>query len=122
MDCCEACFRCSTRFDEQRSTAQQQAFVTQALTDTDRRVAEGQSRGARFLLARLLWHDVLAGWHLTWSRRRACDPALQQAIEAVFDTRRRHLRPRQKLGTDMREIWMMQPRFERQAEVTPRAR
>ena len=40
-------------------------------------------------------------------------PALQQAIDAVFDARIGDISGRGKLAADMREIWLMQPRFER---------
>jgi hypothetical protein len=40
-------------------------------------------------------------------------PALQQAIDAVFDARIGDISGRGKLAADMREIWQMQPRFER---------
>jgi poly(A) polymerase len=40
-------------------------------------------------------------------------PALQQAIDAVFDARIGDISGRGKLAADMREIWTMQPRFER---------
>jgi poly(A) polymerase len=45
-------------------------------------------------------------------------PALQQAIDAVFDARIGDISGRGKLGADMREIWMMQPRFERRQANT----
>jgi len=105
-------------YDEQRSTAQQQAFVTQALTDTDRRVAEGKAVAPSFLLACLLWHDVLSGWQQRKAAGEHVIPALQQAIDAVFDARIGDISGRGKLGTDMREIWMMQPRFERRQSNT----
>src|SRR6185295_5029628 len=38
-------------------------------------------------------------------------PALSQAIDAVFDARIGDISGRGKLATDMREIWLMQPRF-----------
>ena len=40
-------------------------------------------------------------------------PALQQAVDAVFDARIGDISGRGKLAADMREIWLMQPRFER---------
>ena len=40
-------------------------------------------------------------------------PALQLAIDAVFDARIGDISGRGKLAADMREIWMMQPRLER---------
>jgi poly(A) polymerase len=45
-------------------------------------------------------------------------PALQQAIDAVFDARVGDISGRGKLGADMREIWMMQPRLERRQTNT----
>jgi poly(A) polymerase len=60
-----------------------------------------------------------------WSAlREAGDPAypaLQQAVEAVFDARIGDISGRGKLAADMREIWLMQPRFERRSGNTPRA-
>ena len=109
-------------FDEARSTpqehAQQQAFIHQALQDTDRRVNEGKPVAPSFLLACLLWHDVLAGWRKNQDAGEHLVPALQQAIDAVFDARIGDISGRGKLGADMREIWMMQPRFERRQANT----
>ena len=48
-------------------------------------------------------------------------PALQQAIDAVFDARIGDISGRGKLAADMREIWLMQPRFERRSGSTPYA-
>jgi poly(A) polymerase len=95
------------------------AFIDAALADTDRRVAEDKSVAPSFLLACMLWHEVLAGWE----RRKAAGvppfPALQEAVDAVFDARIGDISGRGKLGADMREIWMMQPRFERRTGSTP---
>jgi poly(A) polymerase len=40
-------------------------------------------------------------------------PALQEAIDEVFEARIGDVSGRGKLAADMREIWMMQPRFEK---------
>ncbi|GCL65039.1 polynucleotide adenylyltransferase PcnB [Pseudaquabacterium pictum] len=109
-------------FDESRSTpeefARQQAFIRQALQDTDRRVGEGKPVAPSFLLACLLWHDVQAGWRKNQAAGEHPAPALQQAIDAVFDARIGDISGRGKLGADMREIWMMQPRLERRQANT----
>ena len=105
-------------FDASRSTPQQQEFIRQALADTDRRVAEGKPVAPSFLLACLLWHDVLAGWQQRQADGEPAVPALQQAVDAVFDARIGDISGRGKLGADMREIWMMQPRFERRQANT----
>jgi len=105
-------------YDEARSTPRQQTFVKLALADTDRRVAEDKAVAPSFLLACLLWHDVLAGWQQRKDAGEHLVPALQQAIDAVFDARVGDISGRGKLGADMREIWMMQPRFERRQANT----
>ena len=109
-------------FDESRGSPQEreqkQAFIRLALQDTDRRVAEDKPVAPSFLLASLLWHDVLAGWRRNQAAGEHLVPALQQAIDAVFDARIGDISGRGKLGADMREIWMMQPRFERRQSNT----
>jgi len=105
-------------YDELRSTPQHEAFVAQALADTDRRVAEGKTVVPSFLLACLLWHDVLVGWQQRKAAGEHVIPALQQAIDAVFDARIGDISGRGKLAADMREIWMMQPRLERRQANT----
>jgi poly(A) polymerase len=95
------------------------SFVKAALADTDRRVGEGKPVAPSFLLACVLWADVRDGW----AQRLACKeqpfPALQDAIDEVFDARIGDVSGRGKLAADMREIWMMQPRFEKRVGSTP---
>ena len=98
-----------------------EALVQLALADTDRRVAEGKSVAPSFLLACMLWRDVLEGWQRLKQRGEPPFPALEQAIDAVFDARIGDISGRGKLATDMREIWMMQPRLERRAGNGPLA-
>jgi poly(A) polymerase len=90
-----------------------QNFIRLALEDTDRRVSEGRSVVPSFLLACLLWHDVQGRWSALRAAGEGAFPALQQAIDAVFDARIGDISGRGKLAADMREIWQMQPRFER---------
>jgi poly(A) polymerase len=94
-------------------------FIELALADTDRRVGEGKPVAPSFMLACMLWHDVLAQWAQTRQRGEAPFPALQQAVDAVFDARIGDISGRGKLGADMREIWMMQPRFDRRVGSSP---
>jgi len=99
--------------DEAHRHDGREKFVQLALADTDRRVGEGKPVAPSFMLACLLWHDVQTGWT---KRRAAGEPAfqaLQQAIDTVFDARIGDISGRGKLAADMREIWQMQPRFER---------
>ena len=89
------------------------AFIDLALQDTDRRVGEGKPVAPSFLLACLLWHEVLGRWTMLKEAGESPFPALQQAIDAVFEARIGDISGRGKLAADMREIWQMQPRLER---------
>lgn len=90
-----------------------QRFIRLALEDTDQRVAEGRSVAPSFLLACLLWHDVQKRWAALRDAGEAPFPALSAAIDEVFNARVGDISGRGKLAADMREIWQMQPRFER---------
>ena len=79
-------------------------FIQLALADTDRRVLENKGVAPSFMLACMLWHDVLDGWQRAKGAGEAPFPALQQAIDAVFDARIGDISGRGKLGADMREI------------------
>ena len=92
-----------------------ETFIRLALEDTDRRVAEGRAVAPSFMLACLLWHDVQARWITIRATGEAPSPALQQAVDAVFEARIGDISGRGKLAADMREIWLMQPRFERRS-------
>jgi poly(A) polymerase len=61
----------------------------------------------------MLWHDVQERWTTLREAGESPYPALQQAVDAVFDARIGDISGRGKLAADMREIWLMQPRFER---------
>ena len=96
-----------------------QTLVRIALEDTDRRVGEGKPVVASFLLACVLWADVRDGWAERLRQRQHSFPALQEAIDDVFNARIGDVSGRGKLAADMREIWMMQPRFEKRVGSTP---
>ena len=90
-------------------------FVKAALLDTDRRVGEGKPVAPSFLLACVLWADVRKGWsrRTESAERQPSFPALQDAIDQVFSERIGDVSGGGRLASDMREIWMMQPRFEK---------
>jgi poly(A) polymerase len=105
--------------DEAHRHDGREKFVQLALADTDRRVGEGKPVAPSFMLACMLWHDVLDGWQKLKKGGEPAFPALQQAIDAAFDARIGDISGRGKLAADMREIWMMQPRFERRSGSGP---
>ncbi len=88
-------------------------FVKLALQDTDRRVGENKPVAPSFLLACVLWADVRAGWDKRQANGEQPFAALQDAVDDAFNARIGDVSGRGKLGTDMREIWTMQPRFDR---------
>jgi poly(A) polymerase len=96
-------------------------FIRLALEDTDRRVAEGRPVAPSFLLSCLLWHDVQERWNALREQGESPFPALQQSIDAVFDARIGDISGRGKLAGDMREIWQMQPRFDRRTAASASA-
>ena len=96
-------------------------FIEAALADTDARIEQDKGVAPSYLLACLLWHEVRERWQAARTAGEHAAPALQQAIDAVFDARVGDISGRGKLGTDMREIWLMQPRFERRTGTTPYA-
>ncbi len=98
-----------------------QTFVKAALQDTDRRVGDGKPVAASFLLSCVLWSDVRDGWRqrMEGPQHQPSFAALQDAIDDVFNARIGDVSGRGKLAGDMREIWMMQPRFEKRTGSTP---
>jgi poly(A) polymerase len=106
-------------FDEARRHPGREQFVQLALDDTDRRVREGKPVAPSFLLACLLWHDVLEHWRTNQAQGEPPFPALQSATDAVFDARIGDISGRGKLAADMRDIWTMQPRFDKRAGNGP---
>jgi poly(A) polymerase len=99
-------------------------FVKLALQDTDRRVGENKPVAPSFLLACVLWADVRKGWNQRLQPRGNQRPppafgALQDAVDEVFESRIGDVSGRGKLGADMREIWMMQPRFDKRVGTSP---
>jgi poly(A) polymerase len=81
--------------------------------------AEGKRVAPSFLLACVLWQDVREGWQRRLDAREHAFPALQDAIDEVFNQRIGDVSGRGKLAADMREIWVMQPRFEKRVGRIP---
>ena len=94
-------------------------FLNLALLDTDRRVGEGKPVAPSFLLSCVLWVDVRQGWERRLNRGEHSVPALQDAIDDAFNAKIGDVSGRGKLGGDMRDIWSMQPRFEKRTGSSP---
>ena len=86
-------------------------FVMMALRNTDARIKSDKSVSPAFLFASLLWHEVLAAWKVAQDGGVPQVPALYQAMDQVIDQQAEKLAIPRRYGSDMKEIWAMQPRF-----------
>jgi poly(A) polymerase len=94
-------------------------FVMLALSRTDERVRAGKTISPGFLFATLLWHDVLVKWNARVARGEHRIPALEKAIDETLDAQTVKLAIQRRFVSDMREIWGLQPRFERRQGKSP---
>lgn len=94
-------------------------FVTLALDATDARISAGKTVSPGFLFASLLWHQVLEKWTAYRAAGEFPIPALHLAADDVLDSQTEKLALQRKIGSDMRDIWSMQPRFERRSGKSP---
>lgn len=94
-------------------------FVSLALANTDARVREGKPVSPGFLFASLLWHQVLEKWRAYQAAGEYPIPALHLAADDVLDAQTEKLALQRKIASDMRDIWAMQPRFERRVGKAP---
>jgi poly(A) polymerase len=94
-------------------------FVMLALSRTDERVRAGKHIAVGFLFACLLWHEVLKRWKELEAAGQHRIPALDAAIDEVLDRQTEKLAIQRRFVADMRDIWMMQPRFERRTGRAP---
>jgi poly(A) polymerase len=94
-------------------------FVTLALESTDNRVKAGKGVSPGFLFASLLWHQVVEKWTAYRAAGESPIPALHLAADDVLDSQTEQLALQRKIASDMRDIWSMQPRFERRSGKAP---
>ena len=86
-------------------------FVMMALRNTDARIKSEKPVSPSFLFASLLWHEVLVAWKKLEGSGMPPIPALYQAMDQVIDQQAEKLAIPRRYGGDMKEIWVMQPRF-----------
>ncbi|HQR03390.1 MAG: polynucleotide adenylyltransferase PcnB [Proteobacteria bacterium] len=94
-------------------------FVLLALGNTDDRVRAGKSVSPGFLFATLLWHEVLANWEIRKQRRELPIPALYGAMDEVLEIQAEKLAITRRIVGDIKDIWALQPRFDKRAGKTP---
>ncbi len=88
-------------------------FVSLALERTDARVRSGKTISPSFLFAALLWQQVEHRWRALVAKGEHTVGALIQAADSVLEEQTVRMAIQRRFTSDMREIWFMQPRFER---------
>ncbi|SFN60047.1 poly(A) polymerase [Formivibrio citricus] len=94
-------------------------FLKQALDNTDARLAQDKPVSAGFLFATLLWHEVEADWQARQAAGQHVVPALVDAMNSVETMVEKRLAIPNRYGAAMKEIWLLQPRFEQRAGNRP---
>ncbi len=94
-------------------------FVMLALENTDQRIREEKSTSPAFLFAALLWHEVLADWKTLQDAGEKPVAALHKAMDAVLDRQQAQLAIPRRYDAIMKELWLLQPRFEQRGGQRP---
>jgi poly(A) polymerase len=88
-------------------------FVWLSLENTDERIRQDKSVSPGFLFATLLWHEVLANWEARKRDGEHTQPALFVAMDEVLDRQAGKLAITRRIVGDIKDIWALQPRFEK---------
>ena len=94
-------------------------FAMAALRATDERLAEGKPVSPAFLLAALLWGQVEKNWRRFEEKGQPSVPVLHSAMHAVLDEQRDTLAIPRRFDATMKELWLLQPRFEQRGGQRP---
>jgi len=105
--------------DEKADSKDANNFVRLALANTDQRIQSGKSVSPGFLFATLLWPDLLKNWKQNIAKGMSNIPALHDAMDDTIATQSSGMTIQRRFESDMREIWSMQPRFEKRVGRYP---
>jgi poly(A) polymerase len=94
-------------------------FIMLALRNTDERIGQEKSVSPAFLFSALLWHEVLVAWNLRVKQGARPVGAMHEAMEVVLDKQRARLAIPHRQHAVMKEIWLMQQRFEQRSGQRP---
>jgi poly(A) polymerase len=90
-----------------------EAFIRLALNNTDERIQNGKGISAGFLFATLLWPQLLSRWQKNLASGMSNITALHAAMDDVIATQSKGMMIQRRFEADMREIWALQPRFDK---------
>jgi poly(A) polymerase len=105
--------------DKSADSKEANDFVRIALANTDQRIQSGKSVSAGFLFATLLWPDLLSNWKKNIAKGISNIPALHDAMDETIASQSNGMVIQRRFESDMREIWSMQPRFEKRVGRYP---
>ncbi|HEY9104099.1 polynucleotide adenylyltransferase PcnB [Chitinimonas sp.] len=105
--------------DKMLKMPQGEAFLRNALENTDRRIREDKPVSAGYVFAALLWLEVLDNWEARKQAGEKAMLALFSAIDEVEAVQEQKLAIPRRYGTAMKEIWTLQPRFEQRSGIKP---
>jgi hypothetical protein len=71
------------------------------------------------LFATLLWHEVLAAWECAQGPGEVPIPALYDAMDEVLAVQGEKLAITRRIVGDIKDIWALQPRFDKRAGKSP---
>jgi poly(A) polymerase len=94
-------------------------FIMLALRNTDERISQDKTVSPAFLFAALLWHEVLTAWNQRVKQGMRPVGAMHEAMDEVLAKQRAQLAIPHRQDAVMKEIWLMQQRFEQRAGQRP---
>ncbi|HCI51962.1 MAG TPA: polynucleotide adenylyltransferase PcnB [Gallionella sp.] len=94
-------------------------FIMLALKNTDERLSQEKSVSPAFLFACLLWHEVLSVWNALVEKGERPLGAMHIAMDEVLARQKKQLAIPHRHDAVMKEIWLMQQRFDQRAGQRP---
>jgi len=94
-------------------------LVTNALRNSDNRIAEGKTLTAYFLFAALLWEPVQARARLLMTQGLGAHLAYQDAANDIITRQVKKTALPKHITMAMREVWNLQPKFEARVGSKP---
>ncbi len=101
-------------FLEKEHSAQQADFIRMVLQNTDERIAQDKSVNPAFVFSALLWHPLLTHVkHLKKEHGMGTFQGFVAGSDHVLNQLRKNVSIPKRLAMIIKEIWMLQLRFER---------
>ncbi len=94
-------------------------IVSLSLANTDKRLKADQSVSVGFVLAALLWPQLFCFWQQQHEAGKRDDAALAAAIGQMREKMEKGWGVPQRYAATMREIWMLQSRFDARRGARP---